>query len=98
MLMELSSSIVCVYSPFSFESTIKYGRASQCLRAKIAVMDLYTIANFEIVLQVLEACQKGMQVPNVQEPVSYDELPVHCSIIYFVLYIISDIQLFKLSM
>ena len=48
MLMELSSSIVYIYSQFSFESTIKYDKASQCLRAKIAVMDLYVIADFEI--------------------------------------------------
>ena len=46
--MELSSSIVCVYNQFSFESTIKYDKASQYLRAKIAVMDLYAIADFEI--------------------------------------------------
>ena len=45
MLMELSSSIVCVYNQFSFESTIKYDKASQHLRSKIAVMDLYTITD-----------------------------------------------------
>ena len=48
VLMELSSSIVCVYNQFSFESTIKYDKASKYLRAKIAVMDLYAIADFEI--------------------------------------------------
>ena len=48
MLMELSNSMVCVYNQFSFESTIKYDKASQYLRAKIAVMDLYAIADFEI--------------------------------------------------
>ena len=48
MLMELLSSIVCVYNQFSFESTTKYDKASQYLRAKIAVMDLYATADFEI--------------------------------------------------
>ena len=39
---------MCIYSQFSFESTIKYDKASQYLRAKIAVMDLYAIADFQI--------------------------------------------------
>ena len=46
--MELLRSIVCVYNQFSFESTIKYDKVSQYLRAKIAVMDLYAILDFEI--------------------------------------------------
>ena len=48
MLMELSSSIVCIHNQFSFESTIKYDKTSQHLRAKIAVMDLYANSDFEI--------------------------------------------------
>ena len=48
MLMELSSSIVCVYSLFSFGNTMKYDKASQYLRTKIAVMNLYVIADFQI--------------------------------------------------
>ena len=48
MLMELSNSIMCVYNQFSFESTIKYDIASQYLRARIAVIDLYAIEDIEI--------------------------------------------------
>ena len=74
MPIELLSSIVCVYNQFSFESTIKYDKASQYLRAKIAIMDLYVIADFEIhklsVTQVLQAYQKGVHVLNVQQPAS----------------------------
>ena len=103
MLMELSSSTVCVYNQFSFESTTKYDKTSQYLRAKIAVMDFYVIADFQIhklcVTSVASfSFSKGVHVPNVLQLVSYDELLLHYSIIKFALYVISDIQLLKLSM
>ena len=73
MRMELLSSIVCVYNQFSFESTIKYDKASQYLRAKIAIMDLYAIADFEIhklSVTSVASLSKGMHVLNVQQPAS----------------------------
>ena len=67
---------------------MKYDKVSQYLRAKVAVMDLYAIADVKFtscVWQVLQACQKNVHVSNVQQPVSYHELSLHCSITQFTL-------------